>query len=236
MGRQDRRLFRKVSAGALTVAVSLVAATACGSPKTVSSPSGMTTPATAVDSVSGESAHDDDSARTRRERRREVRRTRTTAPSSVSAPSSIPPEVTDLADSVPRIRHAYVQCVTVPEACDRASIVVPDSPAATWLDDHLYELTLWNLARAPVADRLTIRELVQVASDRARARVCILHDLPLVDRGEPGDPYDDIPFVNPLLSIMSHWELQATAVGWRLFDVWPLGHYPESETCAVPGG
>lgn len=142
----------------------------------------------------------------------------------------------DLSTAIPQIRDAYVVCVTVPEQCDPASLVATGSPAAAWLDTHLDELVLWNLARAPVDDRISIRQLVHDLTDRATAKVCIVNDLPLVDRREPGDPNDDIPFVNPLLSIMAHWELQLTADGWRLFDVWPLGHFPESDTCEPPRG
>lgn len=137
---------------------------------------------------------------------------------------------------MPTLRRAYVACVTAPESCDRGAIVAAGSPASRWLDLQLDDFLLWNIGRDPrvPGDLVTIRELVQQSDVNASARLCIVNDLPLVDRREPSNPDDDIPYANPLLSITVHWDLVLTDDGWRIADVGTLGHFPESDTCEPP--
>jgi hypothetical protein len=187
-----------------------------------------TAPSESAIDASGDSAS---ATRQRAKRKRAVDR-RPSATMAETGPSSND----DLSSAIPKLRDAYVACATVPEECVTTAFVANDSPASLWLDEHLGELMLWNIARARdvPGNRISIRELVPVTASQATARLCIADDLPLVDRVEPSDPDDDIPYVNPLLSIMSRWELRLTPDGWRLVDLEPIGYFPESATCEVP--
>lgn len=169
------------------------------------------------------------------EQRAGERRSRRAKRMAATAPTAADP-VERVEDAVLRLRLAYVACVVAPERCVTDTVVAVGTPAAAWLDDHVGELRRWNIGRAVdvPGDRISIVRLTPAATDRVVAQVCIVDDLPLVDRGATDDPLDDIPYVNPPLSVMVRWELVITVTGWRIADRTELGHFPESDTCEPP--
>lgn len=139
----------------------------------------------------------------------------------------------DLSTSIPILRRRYVECVTVPEQCVTSGIAVDGSDAAVALERDLRDLVEWNLGRAVdvPGDRIDVLDTVRLSDRTASTIVCIVNDLPLVDRREPGTTGDDIPFANPLLSVRARWDLELTSQGWRLVAQENLGYYPESASC-----
>jgi hypothetical protein len=143
----------------------------------------------------------------------------------------------EIEHAVGRLRAAYVSCVTQPEHCDQLSVVVPRSPAASWLRRAVAFLDRWNLGRAAdiAGDQFTVREVV-TSSTNATVLLCIANDLPLVDRNDRGDPADDIAYPNPLISTAVEWRLRRTTAGWRIAAVAESGRFPLSETCEPGDG
>lgn len=142
----------------------------------------------------------------------------------------------DLSTAIPILRQRYVECVTRPEQCVTSGIVVDGSAAAIGLENDLRDLVEWNLGRATdiPGDGIDVLDTVRLSDRAASAVMCIVNDLPLVDRREPGITGDDIPFANPLLSVRERWDLELTPQGWRLVALENLGYFPESASCAPP--
>lgn len=152
--------------------------------------------------------------------------------SAPGRPSGLDP-AHDLRTAIRTIRAAYVACATAPEHCDRAAIVAAGSRAARWLDHHVEDLLRWNLGRPPdvPGDTFEIETVHHQSGESAAVRLCIVNDLPLVDRVDPEDPDDDIPYPNPLLSVATEWELVVTDAGWRLAHAEPVGYFPGMSMC-----